>query len=582
MRPGKKFMTKLLPSCLILMAMLMVACGSSTSSTTTTVPSQKAPAAQQILNMPLNNAIPDLKTMDPALSTDAPSIAGIDLIFTGLVQFDNNLRVQPQMASSWDLGSDGLTWTFHLRPNLKFSDGTPLTSADVVYSINRALLPATKSVVGPTYLALIKDSDKLNAGKIPTIIGDSLLTPDPSTVVIIANKKAAYFLDALVYSTSYVAEKSVVEKYGLLNWTDHLADNGGQGGDGPFKVQSWTHGTNITFVPNPNYYGPQPQLQKLIYPFYKDTQTNFKAYQAGQTDYSQQVPTSDLAIAKALPNQQFSLVPQLWLNYYTMNYLVKPFDNIHIRQAFALAINKDLIVHSVYKDTLIATNHIVPKGMPGYYPNLTGPDGVTNTSGDTTKAKALFQQGLQEEGWSSVSQMPPIKLTYNSGNPDLDNEIAALVQMWQTTLGVSVKANPEDFNKLLTDTEAALNNPNGLQFWGIAWIADYPDPQDWTTLQFGAGAPYNQINYGQNHSADAAQQQQTQQALAAADINPDNTSRMQAYNQAEQQLVNDVAWLPMEQVNIAQVLKPYVRGMVFNPQLLIPPNDWGNIFIATH
>jgi len=581
MQSSKKLGIKLLPTLLVLMSMLLVACGGGSTSTTTTVPSQKAPASQQVLNMPLENQTSDLKTMDPALSTDAPSIAGIDLVFTGLVQFDNNLRVTPQLASSYELGSDGLTWTFHLRPNLKFSDGTPLTSADVVYSINRALLPATKSVVGPVYLALIKDSDKLNAGKIPTIIGDSLLTPDPNTVVIIANKKAAYFLDALVYSTSYVVEKSVVDKYGA-NWTDHLADNGGQGGDGPFKVQSWTHGTSIVFVPNPTYYGPQPQLTKLTYPFYKDTGTNFQAYQAGQTDYAQGVPTADLSIAKALPNNQYSLVPQLWINYYTMNYLVKPFDNIHIRQAFALAINKDLIAHSVWKDTYIATNHIVPKGMPGYNPNLTAPDGVTGTSGDTTKAKALLQQGLQEEGWSSVSQMPTVKLTYISGSPDTDNEVAAIQQMWQTTLGVNVKTNPEEFNKLLTDSEAALNNPNGLQFWGIAWIADYPDPQDWTTLQFGKGQQYNQINYGQNNSADAATQQQTQAALAAADVNPDNTSRMQAYNQAEQQLVNDVAWLPMEQVAVSQVLKPYVRGVVFNPQLLIPPNDWGSIFIATH
>ena len=509
MQSSKKLGIKLLPTLLVLMSMLLVACGGSTSTSTTTVPSQKAPAAQQVLNMPFQNGISDLKTMDPALSTDAPSISGIDLVFTGLVQFDNNLKVTPQLASSYSVASDGLTWTFHLRPNLKFSDGTPLTSADVVYSINRALLPATKSVVGPVYLGLIKDSDKLNAGKIPTIIGDSLLTPDPNTVVIIANKQAAYFLDALVYSTSYVVEKSVVEKNGAT-WTDHLADNGGQGGDGPFKVLSWTHGTNITFVPNPNYYGPQPQLSKLIYPFYKDTATNFQAYQAGQTDYSG-VPSANLATAKALPNNQYSSVPQLWINYYTMNYLTKPFDNIHIRQAFALAINKDLIVHSVWKDAYIATNHIVPKGMPGYNPNLTAPDGVTGTSGDTTKAKALLQQGLQEEGWSSVSQMPAIKLTYPSGSPDTDNEVAALQQMWQTTLGINVKANPEDFNKLLTDTEAALNNPNGLQFWGIAWIADYPDPQDWTTLQFGKGSQYNQINYGQNNTANAATQQQVQQ-----------------------------------------------------------------------
>jgi oligopeptide transport system substrate-binding protein len=327
MQSSKKLGIKLLPTLFVLMSMLLVACGGSTSTSTTPVPSQKAPAAQQVLNIGLENQVSDNKTFDPALSTDANSITAIDLVFTGLVQFDDNLKIQPQLASSYDLASDGLTWTFHLRPNLKFSDGTPLTSADVVYSINRALLPSIKSVVAPLYLALIKDSDKLNTGKIPTIIGDSLLTPDPNTVVIIANKKAAYFLDALAYSTSYVVEKSLINKYGDINWTDHLNEGGG---DGPFEVQAWNHGTNIVFLPNPNYYGPHPQLSKLIYPFYKNTATNFQAYQAGQTDYAINVPTANLATAKALPNNQYQLVPQLYLNYYTMNYLVKPFDNIHI------------------------------------------------------------------------------------------------------------------------------------------------------------------------------------------------------------------------------------------------------------
>src|SRR5215469_13267609 len=122
MRPGTKFTTRLLPVCL---ALLLVACGGSTSSSSTPTASQKAPASQQVLNMPFENQISDLKTMDPALSTDAASIAGIDLVFTGLVQFNDQLQVQPQLASSYSLASDGLTWTFHLRPNLKFSDGTP-------------------------------------------------------------------------------------------------------------------------------------------------------------------------------------------------------------------------------------------------------------------------------------------------------------------------------------------------------------------------------------------------------------------------------------------------------------------------
>ena len=578
MQSSKKLGITFLPTLLVLVSMLLVACGGSTSSSTTPVPSQKAPASQQVLNMPFQNGVSDIKTVDPALVQDLNSTGAINLIFTGLVETNNQLAIQPQLAASYQLGSDGLTWTFHLRPNLKFSDGTPLTSADVAYSIDRALQPATKSVTAPIYLALIKDSDKLNAGKISTIIGDSLLTPDPNTIEIIANKKAAYFLDALAYPSSYVVEKSLIDKYST-NWTDHLNEGGGAG---PFEVQSYTHNVNITVVPNPNYYGPHPQLSKVIYPFYKDNATNFEAYQAGQTDYAYGVPTADVAIAKALPNNQYSLVPQLSIFYLTMNYLVKPFDNIHIRQAFDLAINKDLIVHSVYKDTSIATNHIVPKGMPGYNPNLTGPDGVTGTSGDPAKAKALFQQGMQEEGWTSVSQMPAIKLTYPSGNPDTNNEIAAEIQMWQTTLGVSVKANPEDFNKMLSDITAATNNANGLQFWWLGWIADYPDPQDWTTLQFDKGVPNNNMNYGQNNTSNAAAQQQVQQQLEAADINPDNTSRMQAYMQAEQQLVNDVAWLSIQQSAASQVLKPYVRGLVFNAQLLFPPDDWANVFIATH
>ena len=576
MRPSKKLMTRLLPTCLALLAMLLGACGGTTTTTPTT--SGKATPDKQVLNMPFQNGTSDIKTFDPALSTDVNSIAAIDLVFTGLVQFNDKLEVQPQLASSYSVGSDGLTWTFKLKPNLKFSDGTPLTSQDIVYSIDRALQPATKSTTAPIYLALVKDSDKLVAGKISTFIGDSLMTPDPNTVVIIANKKAAYFLDALAYSCSYVVEKSLIVKYGT-NFTDHLNEGGG---DGPFKVQTYTHGTNIVVVPNPDYYGAKPQLTKVIYPFYKQVDTNYKAYEAGQTDYSYAVPSADLTSAKALPNNQYSLVPQLTIIYLTMNYLVKPFDNIHIRQAFDLALDKDLIAHSVYKDTVLPSNHIVPKGMPGYNPNLTGPDGVASTKGDTTKAKALFQQGLTEEGYTSVAQVPPIKLTYPSGSQDTDNEIAAEIQMWQTTLGISVKANPEDFNKLLTDVPAATNNPKGLQFWRLAWFADYPDPQDWTTLQFDKGVPNNNMNYGQNSTSDAAQQQAVQQALEAADVNPDNTSRLQAYMNAEQQLVNDVAWLSIYQSAASQVLKPYVKGMIFNPQLLIPPDDWGNIYIQAH
>ncbi len=399
MRPGKKFTYGFLPSLLCLFAVLLAACGGAPTPPDSTGPTRAA-ANQQIAILP-ESGVWDIPTFDPGLATDLSSIAAIDLVFTGLVQLDDNLKVQPQLAASYSQGSDGLTWTFHLRPNLTFSDGTPLTSADVAYSIDRTLQPAQKSTVGPIYLALLKDSDKLVAGKIKTIIGDSVLTPDPSTVVLVANKKASYFLDALTYACSYVVEKRLIEKYGNTKFTDHLTEGGG---DGPFKVASYTHKKNIIFVPNPNYYGPIPQLQKVVYPFYKDPETVYKVYQVGQVDATR-IPAGHLAAARQLTNE-YHQVPQLWINYYAMNYLVKPFDNIKIRQAFALAINKDLIAHTVWRDSVIATNHIVPKGMPGYNPNLTGPDGVVSPAGDQNKAKALFQAGLQEEGMT-LATLPP-------------------------------------------------------------------------------------------------------------------------------------------------------------------------------
>jgi len=264
-----------------------------------------------------------------------------------------------------------------------------------------------------------------------------------------------------------------------------------------------------------------------------------------------------------------------------MNYLVKPFDNIKIRQAFDLALNKDLIAHDIYKDTVIATNHIVPRGMPGYNANLTGPGGVKGTSSNPTLARQLFTAGLAEEGLTAAT-LPPITVTFSSGGSnDIRNNLAAQQQMWQNVLGVSVKLDDIDFNKLLTESTAATNNPKGLMAWELGWIADYPDPQDWTTLQFDKGVPNNNSNYGQNNTSDASTQQQTQQALEGADSNPDTNSRLQAYYQAEQQLVNDVAWAPIYQVALTYLQKPCLVGFTLGSEGLIAPNDWANIYKST-
>jgi len=220
--------------------------------------------------------------------------------------------------------------------------------------------------------------------------------------------------------------------------------------------------------------------------------------------------------------------------------------------------------------------------MPGYDPTLKGPDDTQSLQGDPQKAKELLQQGLHDEGWTSISQIPPIALTYAAGASDFDQEVKAMIGMWQSVLGITVKANPVDYNTLLDEVTAATNNPKGIAFWGLAWVAEYPDPQDWLTRQFDKGVPNNSMNFGQNTSNNAPQQQSIQAQLEKADSIFQSETRLQIYQKAEQQLVNDVAWMPMEQVTNVYLLKPFVVGMVENQSGLIPPDDWAKIYIVKH
>lgn len=564
----------LLPT-LFVVSLLVAACGGGSSATTSTQAHAKAAANKQVFVSTLvGAAVSDILTFDPAKAPDANSNSAIQTVFTGLVSLDKNLNVQPQLAASWSQSADKLSWTFTLKPNLKFSDGTPLTSKDVAYSIDRAFQPATKSTTAPYYLKYVKDSDKLNAGKIKTIIGDSLLTPDDNTITIVTSKVVPFFLDTLTFDTSYVVEKSLIDKY-PTSWTDHLQEGGGAG---PFKVLHYIHNKEIDLVPNPNYYGKQPQLKELVFPFYKEADTTLKDYLVNRLDDAS-IPLADYAQDKT--RSDFHKHLTLAINYYTMNYNQKPFDNVHMRQAFALAINKDILANNIWKGSFLATNHIVPQGQYGYDANLTGPAGVKGTTGDPAMAKTLFQQGMQEEGYTSVSQIPPITLTYSSGGVQASrDEVAAMQQMWQTALGVSVKTNDIDINTLFTDEGLGANNP--LSFYtGPAWIADYPDPQDWTTLQFAPGASQNGMNYGQNKGSGAAEQQAVQQELIQADTMSDPTARLAAYNDAEQKLVNDVAWFPTEQQYGFGLRKPCVQGFGTNAQGLFNPDQWADVYIST-
>ncbi|GHO42401.1 peptide ABC transporter substrate-binding protein [Ktedonospora formicarum] len=562
MKPGKRSAVMLL-SFLCLLAMVLAACGGDTPSTS------KVSDDKQILRYPVVGD-PDVNTVDPALVQDTDSNFPIQNIFTGLVTLDAGLQVKPQLAESYQQSDGGLTWTFKLKKNLTFSNGDKLTSEDVVYSINRAIDPATKSSVAG-YLQLVKGFKDFNSGKVKTLIGTSLLAPDPETVVIKIGQPAAYFLQTLSYPTSYVVNKKLVEKYNT-NWTDHLDEGAGSG---PWKVTKYTHNKGIDLVRNDSYYGSKPQMSKLSIIFYKDQDAMYRAFQAQQLDFTP-VPSTNLDQERG--SQGFKETPILTIRYIAMNYLVKPFDNIKIRQAFALAINKDLIVQSAMKGAFTPSNHVIPQGMPGYNDKLTGPLG-TDTKGDSAKAKQLLQDGMKEAGYANVGALPPITLTFYPRNQNFKDALTAISQMWQNTLGVKVNINIVTRPKLLDLTTATKNN-GSLMMWQAGWNADYPDPQDWLTLFFDKGQDYNQSNYGQNSSTASSAQLEVQKTLEAADQEQDKTKRMQLYNDAEQKAINDVAWLPLWQEKVQYLVRPGVANLSLNSQQLIPPDDWSKIYIT--
>ena len=316
MRQNRKTGLLSLASIFCVLAILLAACDISGNGNG----SPNSMAAKQVLREASIGG--DFDSLDPALTAGGLG-EPINLLYTGLVAADDQGNIHDELAASHQISPDGLTYTFTLHNNLEFSNGDKLDANAVAYSINRAIDPATKSNVS-NYLGLLKDYDKFSAGQIKTLIGDSIIVKGPTTIVLVLSQPAAYFLQALNYSTGDIVNKNLITKYGA-KWVDHLQEGAG---DGPFKVKSYSHTTGLVLIPNPNFYGFQPKLQEIDYTITGDRDSTFKSMKAGQFDIAPVPPALD-AENKDQPGYQTS--PALASRFIGMNYLVKPLDNIKIR-----------------------------------------------------------------------------------------------------------------------------------------------------------------------------------------------------------------------------------------------------------
>ena len=515
-------------------------------------------AARQVLQLPAISG-QDIQTMDPAEVVDANSYQAASLVYTGLVNVSaQTMQVIPSLATNWNISADGKTYTFHLRPNLKFSNGDPLTASDVAYSIDRAFDPAINGASGLAtyYLPDIVGGADRAAGRIATMIGagNGLVVVDALTLQIHLEKPIAYFLAQLTYPISWVVDKKVIDQYGA-NWSDGHAV-----GSGPFVLQSWQHNIKLTFVPNPHWSGARTHLTEIDMPIIPDADMALRAFKAGQLDIDNAVNETTYAQAKALGPKEFAEGPALWINYLAPNSNVPPFDNLTVRQAFAEAVDRETIANTLLDGFYAPSDHLVPQGQPGYDAGLRGLP--FNPKDAKTKLLSIYPD---------LSKMPTVTLEYPRGGV-ADAIETKMQQDFQTYLGVQINLNPVTYAQLVSDVET--KNAQGLypvQLYSLGWVAEYPDPEDWTSLQVAAGAPYNNMNF---------ENPQVDQLLAQADVAQSPTTRFALYNQAEELAVDQVAWIPYAQAKNFTLFQKDVHGYALDAAGYTPPDVWANVYLC--
>ena len=456
----------------------------------------------------------DPPTLDPHLSSDTTSAGIVVEIFSGLVALNTDLQLVPDIADSWDISQDGKVYTFHIRDNARFQDGSPITASDFKWSFERAANPDTASPVADTYLGDIVGVDDVLEGKTTDIAGIRVI--DDNTLQIEIDAPKAYFLAKMTYPTAYVLDRENVEAGGS-NWTD--APNG----SGPFKLAEYRVGERIVLERNENFYLELAHLDSVVMnlaggqsmAMYENDEIDITG--VGLFDLDRVLDPSeplnkDLVIAP----------PDFSVFYIGFNASLPPFDDPKFRQALTHAVDKDLIANEVLSELVTPAVGILPPGFPGYNPNLEGleynPD--------------LARQLLSESKYADAETRPRIVVTVPGTGGTIGLDMEVVIEMWRQELGVEVEIQQVEWATYLQD----LNQNKFQAFGGSGWQADYPDPQDFLDILFHTDSAQNHGSYS-NPELDAI--------LEQARTEPDVERRVELYHEAENLIVQDAPLLPL-------------------------------------
>jgi len=464
--------------------------------------------------------------------------SGHPALFAGLLQFDVDFVPVADLATKVESNRDGSIWTFQMRRDSGWSNGAPCTAHDFVWSWRRVLDPAT----GAPYAAFFYDimnGEAFNKGRISDPLQLGLKARDDYTLEVALEGPRAYFPALTAFSAALPAYRPAVEKYGDT-WTEpeNIVSNG------PFKLESWTHGQQLVLVKNPRYHGVQDiHLERVIVPIIP-LSAGFLPYENDEVDFTL-VPPGDLRRAMADPalgKQVFRYPrPQTW--YLTPQVTKPPFDSLSVRRAVSHAIDREAVA-KVSQGFATPAHSMIPPGVPGHIVRTD----IHRIQRFDPRAAMLALKGTPFEGgrnWPKV--VISMRAQGDGAKPMAEAVQAMLLEHLNLKAELSV-LEPRVFYQRLWKQE--------FQAIWIRWSIDYPDPHN----------EYFDTFYGKGTTGrrQAWANEEFDRTLEAARGELDRRKRMELYEKAEEILQKDVGYIPVVWGTPYAAFKPWVRGLKRN------------------
>lgn len=462
----------------------------------------------------------DVSTLDPAIGYDWQNWSMIKSLFDGLMDYEpGTTNLVKDLAEDYTISEDGLTYTFKLRKGVTFHNGREMTADDVVYSLNRVTNPATQSP-GAGFFGSIKGFDEMSSGATSL---SGVTAPDTYTVQIELSRPDATFLHVMAINFSSVVPKEVVEEFGE-DFGKHPV------GTGAFKLEDWTLGQHLIFARNTSYWHQGlPKLDKITFEVGQEPVVALLRLQRGEIDIpGDGIPPANFLEVKNDPANEGLIIEggQLHTGYITMNVLMKPFDNVNVRKAVNMAINKDRIVR-IINGRAVPANQPLPPSMPGYAPDYKG------YAFDVDAAKALLAEAGFPDGFETELYV------YNT---DPQPRIAQAIQQDLAAIGIKAEIKSLAQANVIAAGGEADQAP---MIWsgGMAWIADFPDPSNFYGPILGCSGA---VQGGWNWSWYCNEELDAQAIAADAIVDPNKAAeREQKWRDIYLAIMEDAPWVPV-------------------------------------